>query len=77
MDPETTPELTDLIIRSLDHWTSYHPTDNGFSIAASTIMNQMIPGRDEKSWDELNQAWKLNNLGKATFYWESSHCPVN
>ena len=77
MDPELTPELTDFITTSLDHWTYYNPTDNGFSIAASTIMNQMIPGRDETSWNELNKAWGLGNLGKATFYWESSYCPVN
>lgn len=77
MDPELTPNLTDFITRSLDHWTSFNPTDNGFSIAASTLMNQMIPGRDDKSWEELNKAWGLSNLGKATFYWESSYCPVN
>ena len=40
-------------------------------------MNQMIPGRDEVGWNELNKAWDLSNLGKATFYWESSYCPVN
>lgn len=77
MDHEITPELDDLIATSLDHWTSFHPTDNGFSIAASTIMNQMIPNRDEQSWSELEKAWELSNLGKATFYWESSYCPVN
>lgn len=77
MDHELTPELDPLITKSLDHWTSFHPTDNGFSIAASTLMNQMIPNRDEKSWDELEKAWELSNLGKATFYWESDHCPVN
>ena len=77
MDPETTPELTDFIIRSIDHWTSFGPTDNGFSIAASTLMNQRVPGRDDASWRELSRAWELKNLGKATFYWESSFCPVN
>lgn len=77
MDHEITPELDLLIQKSLDHWTSYNPTDNGFSIAASAIMNEMIPGRDEKAWTELEKAWSLNNLGRATFYWESSHCPVN
>lgn len=40
-------------------------------------MNQMFPGRDEQAWTELSKAWRLPNLGKATFYWESSHCPVN
>lgn len=77
MDPETTPELTEFITRSIDHWISFRPTDNGFSIAASTLMNQRIPGRDEEAWRELSQAWELKNLGKATFYWESSYCPVN
>ena len=77
MDPEITPELDAFIAASLDHWTSFGPTDNGFSIAASAIMNQMIPGRDARAWSELNKAWGLPNLGKATFYWESDHCPVN
>ena len=77
MDHEVTPEYDELIAKSLDHWTSYNPTDNGFSIAASTLMNQMIPDRDEQSWRELEKAWGLSNLGKATFYWESSYCPVN
>ena len=40
-------------------------------------MNQMIEGRDEVGWNELNKAWDLPNLGKATFYWESNYCPVN
>lgn len=77
MDHEITPELDAFIAASLDHWTSFGPTDNGFSIAASAIMNQMIPGRDARAWSELNKAWGLPNLGKATFYWESDHCPVN
>ena len=77
MDPETTPELNHLMEVSLDHWISYNPTDNGFSIAASSLLNQMIPGRDETSWSELMKGWNLWNLGKATFYWESSYDPCN
>lgn len=40
-------------------------------------MNQRVPGRDDASWRELSRAWELKSLGKATFYWESSFCPVN
>lgn len=77
MDHEITPEYDDLIEKSFNNWMKYTPDENGFSIAASTIIYQMIPNHDDMAWKELEKSWELSNIGKSTMYWESNQFPCN
>ena len=67
----------DLITKSINHFISFRPFENGFGIVSSGILTSLLDGQDDYAYDFVNTFYGMGNFGKSTMYFECSEWPVN